>query len=367
MTAARTGMEGPVKALLEAGADIDGTLPNGQTALMWATAENNIEVARVLLDAGADFKTPLASGYTPFFFAVRGGYRELTQLFLERGADLHATMQPEQKGGRMPRSGTTALVLAIENAHFELALDLLDRGADPNDANVGRTPLHLLVRVRKPDRGEGAAGEPPPPVLGDVDSIDFARELVARGADVNARIETGDIKTDGNLTMRGATPFLLACDTADLGYMKFLVEMGADPFIPNADGTTPLMAAAGIGSTAPEEEAGTPEECLFAVEFLVSLGAGVNDVNDHGETAMHGAASKNAPELIRFLHEQGADIDIWNHKNQLGWTPLYIAEGYRPGNFKPSFETIDAVAEVMLANGVAYPDEPRPVHVNYSP
>ncbi len=364
MSAARTGRLGAVKALLEAGAKVDATLKNGQTALMWATAENHLTVVRELIDSGARLERKLGSGYDAFFFAVREGHREMTRLLLAKGANLHASMQPDRLGDKLPQPGTTALALAIMNGHLELAIDLLELGADPNDAHVGQTPLHLLVRVRKPDRGEGAAGEPPPPITGNITTLDFARELVKRGANVNSRIEDGEEHEDGKLTTLGATPLLLASDTADLAYMKLLVELGADPFLPNAAGTTPLMAAAGLGSSAPEEEAGTPQECLAAVKFLFSLGADVNTVNAKGETAMHGAAYKNAPQVVHFLHEHGADIEIWNTKNRLGLTPLYIAEGYRPGNFKPSFETIDAISEVMASAGVPYPKGPRPKHVN---
>jgi len=71
----------------------------------------------------------------------------------------------------------------------------------------------------------------------------------------------------------------MASKTADLPYMKLLVELGADPLRPNQDGLTPLMAAAGIGTVAPTEEAGTEAECLEAVEYLLTLGADVNTVD----------------------------------------------------------------------------------------
>jgi ankyrin repeat protein len=126
------------------------------------------------------------------------------------------------------------------------------------------------------------------------------------------------------------------------------------------------MVAAGIGSTAPEEEAGSEAECLAAVKYLVSLGAQINTVDANGETAMHGAAYKNIASMAVYLHEQGADIQIWNTKNALGRTPLLIAEGYRPGNFKPSFATVDAITTVMLANGIKPPTGPKPKHTNYA-
>src|SRR6185436_13105192 len=98
--------------------------------------------------------------------------------------------------------------------------------------------------------------------------------------------------------------------------------------------------------------AGTEEECLEAVQLAIKLGGEVNAVDNNGETAMHGAAYKSLPKMVEFLAAKGAKVDVWNHKNKYGWTPLLIAEGYRPGNFRPSAETIAALHRVMLAAGV---------------
>jgi ankyrin repeat protein len=137
--------------------------------------------------------------------------------------------------------------------------------------------------------------------------------------------------------------------------MKLLVELGADPFLPNADGTTPIMAAAGIGTLAPDEEAGTEEECIQAVKYLLERGADINTVDKNGETAMHGAAYSNYPQVVALVHESGADITLWNKKNKYGWTPLSIAHGYRQGNFKPSPGTIAEIKKAMLDHGVTPP------------
>jgi ankyrin repeat protein len=150
----------------------------------------------------------------------------------------------------------------------------------------------------------------------------------------------------------------MASKTADLPLMKLLVELGADPLLPNKDGSTPLMAAAGIGTLAPDEEAGTEEECLAAVEFLLAHGADLNTIDRIGETAMHGAAYKSLPLMVKLLADKGAKIEVWNQKDKYGWTPLLIAQGFRPGNFKPSFETIDALEKVMRAAGIIPPPSP---------
>jgi ankyrin repeat protein len=189
-----------------------------------------------------------------------------------------------------------------------------------------------------------------------MNSVQFIRKLVEHGADVNARLTSGKGGA-GLYKKEGATPFLMAAATADATYMRLLVDLGANPGLANVDHCTPLMVACGIGvgSAAANEVAGDESEVLEAAQLALELGADVNAVDANGETAMHGAAYKNLPRVVEFLANQGARIEVWNRKNKYGWTPLRIAEGHRPGNFKPSAETVAALHRVMVAAGVAPP------------
>ena len=351
MTAARTGRPGPVQALLEKGADVNARERKGQTALMWAAAEGNVEVVDLLLKAGADFRTPLPSGFTPFFFAVREGKTPVVFRLLEAGIPINEPLEP-RRGGPARGKPTNALLLAIENGHFELADALLEAGADANARPAGYTALHAITWVRKPIRGDG---DPPPQGSGSLDSLTLVRRLVAHGADINARLEKGE-SGRGRFTTTGSTPFLLAARASDVPLMQLLLELGADAQIPNADHCPPLLAAAGVGALGDgDEAAGTDEEALAACKLLLELGADVNAVDDNGETVMHGAAYQSRANLIALFDAHGADIRVWNRKNRWGWTPLMIAQGHRPGNFRPSPETMAAIERVMRARGVEPP------------
>jgi len=300
-----------------------------------------------LLEAGAEFRTPLPdSGFTPLLFAVRDGRMEAARVLLQAGADVNEAMQPRKPSGKGPRKGTSALMLAVENGHFDLALALVDAGADPNDQRSEFTALHAMSWVRKPNRGEDD-GDPLPLGSGRLSSLDFIRALVKRGADVNARLKNGR-SGPGLYNLTGATPFLMAAATADTSYLRLLVELGADPLLDNVDHCTALMVACGVGvgSAAANEVAGEEPEVLETAQYLLGLGLEVNAVDANGETAMHGAAYKNLPGVVQFLAGRGAKIEVWDRKNKYGWTPLAIAEGHRPGNFKPSAETIAALHHV---------------------
>ena len=361
MTAARTGSFAAVKALLGGGADVHAKESRrGQTALMWAASEGHVDVVKLLIEVGSDFRAALDSGFTPLLFAAREGRTEVVRALLRAGADVNATVEEVAERtqyyrlGGLIRVGTSALLLAVTNAHFDLAAELLDAGADPNVDLTGYTVLHMLARVRKPGAGDN---NPAPDGSGAMTSLEFVRDIAAHGADLNARMTKKPRLNNTTFNELGATPFLLAALVADADLMRTLADVGADPLLKNAENSTPLMAAAGLGTRSPGEDAGTEDEVVEAVQVALDLGADINAVDDNGETAMHGAGYKNHPKAVELLAANGADIEIWNQQNKYGWTPLSIARGYRFGNFKPSPVTVAAVEGVMLAQGVTPPTE----------
>ncbi len=344
MTAARTGKLGPVKALIEHGCDLNAKERRGQTAIMWAAADGHTAVVDLLIEAGADFRTPLKSGFTPLLFAVREGHTDTALALIKAGIDVNDVAFRKGGRGKGLRNGTSPLILAVENGHFELAVALLQVGANPNDDRCGFHPLHAMTWVRKPVRGDG---DPSPVGSGKLSSLQFVRQLVSHGADVNPR--HGKQSAGKNrLNRTGATPFLLAAEAGDVPLMRLLVELGADPMLNNVDNCTPLLAACGVGVLSDgDESAGTEEDAIDTVGLLLELGGDINAVDDHGKTCMHGAAYKSWNKLIQFLADHGANVDVWNRKSRRGVTPLKIAQGHRPGNFRPSPETVEAILRVM--------------------
>jgi uncharacterized protein len=377
MTAARTGQAAAVRALLAHGADVnarDGF--RGQTALMWAAARNNTDVVRELVKGGADLNArtsrtaparpaaPAASasalvsnfeggqslfssapptGFSAFLFAVRSGSIDSVKALLAAGADVNETLS----------DGSTALIVACANAHWELADLLLDRGADPNLAGPGWNALHQAVRTRRPNIGFGTPGPIP---TGTLDSINVIKKMIARGVDVNARMSRNGMR-DGQrnrLNRLGATAFLLASKNTDVEVMKVLVEAGADPKIPAADGTTPLMVAAGIAIWNPGEDGGSlpgqEPEVLAAVKMCVELGNDPNAANALGETALHGAAFRGVNEVVEYLASAGAGLDA---RDSRGWTPLAIANGLTYTDFfKQQVHTAKLLRGLMQARGL---------------
>src|SRR5262249_36629484 len=104
---------------------------------MWAAAEGYAEVVSVLLAAKADFKTPLSSGFTPLLFAAREGRIDVARVLLKAGANINDAIPAGKGVSRGPKPGTGALHMAVENGHFESAIELGRAGAAPNDQRPG--------------------------------------------------------------------------------------------------------------------------------------------------------------------------------------------------------------------------------------
>ncbi|MCE2543459.1 MAG: ankyrin repeat domain-containing protein [Acidobacteria bacterium] len=362
MIAARTGRIAAIEALLARGADLEATQGGGQTPLMWAATEGHTEAVQLLLDAGADIHArtlvpdspqrsglyggPAPHGFTALLFAIRAGRIDTVQTLLAAGAD---------PNDRLP-DGTGPVVLAAANAHWELGVFLADQGADPNGAEQGWTALHEMTWVRRPNFGFNPPG---PVTTGNLDSLNFVRELVARGADVNARITVEPRNGYRNALNRvGATPLMMAARLADAPLMRVLLELGADPDMANEDDSTLLMVAAGLGIHSPGEDPGTETEALECVQLALELGGDVNAIDANNETALHGAAYRGANSIVELLVEHGADT--FDVENARGWTPLRIAQGiFRTETYKEAPHTAALLTDLMARiTSRTLPDEP---------
>ena len=336
MTAARSGNVEAVETLLAHGADVNARENyRGQTALMWAAAEHHAGVVKVLLAHGADWKvesfsrettipklsaassvTPMSrGGLTAFHFAAREGDIETGRVMLDAGVDIN----------QVDADHTSALVVAILNKRYTYAKFLLDRGADPNIADVkGREALYAAVDMRNQDY----SAMPAHPADDPMPSLDLIQALLDKGANPNAQLtknlpgrsgmDAGDTSLDA-----GTTPLMRAARAGDAPAMRILLAKGADPKLATKDGNTALGFAAGIGYR-DKNTTGTEAQALEALKIMVGLGLDVNAKDSREETALHGAALRGADGIVQYLVDQGANL---NAKSKAGFTPLDVAMG----------------------------------------
>lgn len=344
MTVARTGSVEAAKVLLAHGARVDARESwHGETALMWAAAQKHPAMISALIAAGAEVNAistvvkwerqttaeprekwlPLG-GFSPLMFAAREGCVECEKILANAGANLNLA-DPD---------GITPMVNAIINGHYDAAGFLLDKGADPNLADKsGRAALYAAVDMHTMP----ASNRPSPDESGnDMSSLDLIKSLLANGAAVNAQLKTQQpyrTKVDrGNDTMltTGTTPILRAAKAGDTAVIALLLEKGADPKLPTRNGVTTVMAAAGLG-TKEEDTVGrkkTEKDAIDSIELCLKAGVDVNAVDSRGQTALHGAAQKGWNQVVQYLADHGASLDV---KDKKGLTPTDAAMGLAGG------------------------------------
>ena len=384
MVAARTGSIEVVRALLAHGADVNAaTTETSATALMWAVAAPHRVIVERLLEGGAEVGVSTSKGMTPLLTAAQQGDIEMARLLISAGADVN------QPGA----DGTYPLPFAIVDGHDAFALFLIEQGTDPN-VTIGGIPAlaaaagntdawsfhwdrehggaEYAVRVRA---GGGRI------YLTPAQRLPIVEALLDAGADPNGRITTSAMLMNyighptkgafesfscGTGDLRGATPLWVAAHDANgQGYVPVpaavsmenarhqaaiierLLAAGADPALAIDDGTTPFMAAAGLGRCTfrPNLKRGLRSQGAEAVvPVLLEAGADINAINEADFTALHGAAYRGLNEVVDYLVANGADIDARDYR---GRTPYRLAEGSKQSfQFQAFPETAELLAEL---------------------
>jgi uncharacterized protein len=385
MLAVESGDLDIVEALVQYGAVADWREPHfGQSPLMYAARAGHAEIAGFLLKLGAEpdavtdigptprfvapnsvpgfgfgvgilrggvpadrgRREPIPGGMTPLLYAARHGHVEVAKELLQQGASIN----------KMEANGIWPLLMAISNDQVPMAHYLIEQGAAINGQDwYGRSPLWEAVNVRNlyvhnATYVNGIVREPYLPLI---------ERLLKAGAEVNARTKETPpfrhflLEITGSLEwvdFTGQTPFLTAALAGDLSVMKLLLEHGADPHIHTFEGTSALMAAAGVNWVVAQTWTEGPEQLLEAVQFCHTLGMDLNHANSMGLTALHGAANRGSDDIIEYLVANGADL---THTDNEGRTPLDWAKGVflatHPAEPKP--QTIALITRLLQAQG----------------
>jgi uncharacterized protein len=402
MLAASVGAPKVAELLISRHANVNAVETfRGQTALMWASATNHPEVVQVLVAHGAnlnlrakyeDWPRQMTSepraqfrhtgGLTALLYAARSGCLGCAVAMVKGGADVN----------RPNPDGVTPLINALDNKAFDMAMFLLDKGANPGAWDMtGRTPLYVAVDMNS-FKGTNNFGNPPEPRPPNrATAMDVVNRLLEMGVDPNHELTR--MRPNGfgrgrfsDYMLRGGTGPLMA---ATLGYdpvaIKTLLAHGAEVDLPNVFRITPLMAAAGMtgsfrsaidpvgGTTPPPGD--IQLHAITAIDLLLEGGANINarvtdnhnrtarltayvyNRENEGKTALFAAAEFGWDKVVRHLLERGADPTVRDKagKTALDYArePAPLSPGQTPADDTNGgrFQTSNRAATVAILEG----------------
>jgi uncharacterized protein len=358
MLASRTSGIDAVRLLIERGANVNVVEQwQGQTPLMYAAAHDRGEVAAALIAAGADVdartwindlperesrvryyvEIPVA-GFTPVMFAARSGANSALRALIAGKADLDAKT-PE---------GFTPVVIALDNLRFDAAKVLVEGGATANDGG--------LLGVVEARNRVNYVGEYQAPTGAEL-SLDLLALMISKGADLMGRMPQPLLDRDARFVPPPPkitdVALIRAARSADVDAMRVLIDGGADPSLRDdkRGGITPLVAVL-MGPELPSlieaERRPLEDDAVAAVDFLLDRGADAAMGNDAGSTALHMAALRAYPGVIKRMAERGLDLNVTDRE---GFTPLDYAMGNLPRGVRARPPADNAAAAALRELG----------------
>ncbi len=377
MILARTDNVAAAALLISHGANVNAHENwRNQTPLMWAAAEQRPAMVRLLLKHGAvvdarslvnDWPRQVTAeprlqarpsgGFTPLLYAARSGCLECAQLLVKAGADPNLA-DPD---------GVTPLLESTLNFHFDIGAFLIRRGVDVDHWDTwGRSALYEAVDLDALPVG----GRADRPSQDHTTSLQLIAMLLSAGANPNLQLKLfppyrslrDDRGADAILTV-GATALLRAAKGGDLPAIQLLLAHGANVELATATGINPLLAAAGVGSSALDTRGRYKGQgqALTAVKALLDGGANINAADHSGQTALHGAASWGWNDLIKTLADRQANLLA---KDSRGRTAADVALGSASASGRASAESHPESA-ALLRQLIA--DEALPIARNATP
>jgi ankyrin repeat protein len=340
--------------LIAGGADVNFKDQTGWAILhYWSFFHyGQLELIELLVANGADVNAKDRLGNTPLDKAIEGGYRwKSNKETREERAKIAEFLRKHGGKSGAPKS----IVAAVNTANVEAVKKHLSSGGEESK----KIKDVFLTAVRMDHREIVglllSSGTDLKAKLDDslhqAKSVEVAKLLIEKGANVNAKDEGGWVPLHSIINLRSMMPASDKNQNNSIQIVELLVTKGANVNALNDEGKTPLdmFGPAGLGisslpptgtgpdflrkhggrtsrslqAAAESIEAAASEGDIEAVKKHLANGADVNAKGWNGLTTLQWAASSGHTEIVEPLIAAGADV---NAKVKRGFTPLDLAE-----------------------------------------
>ncbi|PAA93879.1 hypothetical protein BOX15_Mlig007069g1 [Macrostomum lignano] len=297
--AAGKGQIRAVEKLLQASAEGDAQDRSGCTVLWKAAESGQSDIVDSLIKAGADVNLQRSDGIAPMWIASQMGHRAIIEKLLAT-AEINVELSK--------KSGSSALSIASECGHADIAGALIQASADSNHrTRTGATPMHAAAQNGHADIAlkliNAAAmvnvhrwsdGATPLWIASNNGHDKLVTQLLAAFADV-------DCEHPGS----PGSPLWAAVQNGHTAIVLSLIRAGAAVDLPDeASGTTPISVAALFGHA-------------DIVQLLIAQSADVDFVQPNGHTPLYDAAVSGHTDVVKSLLQAGADDCLLSDEGSL--------------------------------------------------
>ena len=321
--------ESVIYLLQQKGNDVNKITHDSRTYIFWAASRGASDVMQYLVLKGAKVNIQDSHGATPLTFAAQAGQQntKVYDLLVQAGVTLKTDVNSE---------GANALLLAV--------------GSDP-ELKLTEYFQSKGLNIKTKD----AAGNTAVDYAARAGNVDVMKKLVAKGvgytnnamllAAQGGRRGGAPMETFQYLESLGIKPTVtsktgenvlhaLVRRPGQTALIKYFIGKGVNVNQANNEGTTVFMNAAAFNRD------------TATIALLQPLVKDINQANNTGATALTLAVRGNSIEVVQYLLNNGADVNVIDAKgNNLTY---YLVESYSPRQSKD----FDPKLKLLLSNGL---------------
>ena len=297
--ASRTGDTGKTSKILSKNVNIDKQNKLGQTSLIIASHNGNLEVVKMLVNKGADINIKDNLDNSALMHSLLQNYPSISMFLLDNNANIDSN-----------NDNVSPLNVAADIGNYEITKKVIEMGADIQNRTIsGETPIFNALYSKDRETIDYLLSK-------DVKIIDRNKEgtttlMLAVKANrfdlVKKQIEKGMSVND--ITKSGLSAMHFAVQEKNYEMIEFLISHNANINSKSKDGSTPIGEATDLGD-------------IQIVKSLLDNGANINDKCENNYTPLMISVARSDLPMLEYLLKNNVDLSVFGSDSE---SPLSLA------------------------------------------